>query len=65
MTRSKVSMEEIKLTVSSELAAALDDFARSQGVSRDEAVRLALYSTPALARVLRQAPVSGRDVTGP
>lgn len=66
MKRSKGhNMEELKVDVSSELLAALDKYAHSQGLSRAEAARLALCSAPQVAKVLTRAPVSGRDVLGP
>ncbi|MGH8143754.1 MAG: ribbon-helix-helix protein, CopG family [Steroidobacteraceae bacterium] len=66
MKRSKAhGMEQIKVTVSSELVAALDEFARSQGLSRADAVRMALYSAPQVRSALTQTPVSSRDVVGP
>jgi hypothetical protein len=56
---------QIKLTVSCEVIAALDDYARTQGLSRSDAARMALYSAPQVARVLGQGPVALRDVLGP
>jgi hypothetical protein len=65
MKRSKSRTAEIKVTVSCEVIAALDDYARSQGLSRADAARVALYSAPQVARVLGQGPVALRDVLGP
>jgi hypothetical protein len=66
MKRSKArGMEEIKLTVSSGVAAALDEYARSLGLSRADAIRVALCSAPQMRSALSRAPVSSRDVVGP
>ncbi|HEX4025118.1 MAG TPA: ribbon-helix-helix domain-containing protein [Steroidobacteraceae bacterium] len=58
-------MEQIKVTVSSEVMAALDEYARSQGLSRADAVRAALCSAPQVRSALSRTPVSSRDVVGP
>jgi hypothetical protein len=58
-------MEEIKVEVSSDVLAALDDFARVHGLSRAQAARMMLSSAPEVAHALLRAPVSGRDVLGP
>jgi len=65
MKRSKSHTAQIKLTVSCEVIAALDDFARSQGMTLSDAARVALYSAPQVARALREGPVALRDVLGP
>lgn len=66
MKRSKGhGMEEIRIELSAEVLAALDDYARSHGLSRAEAVRVALCSAPQVAPQLTRAPVSARDVLGP
>jgi len=66
MRRSKSHrMEEIKVELSSEVVAALDDYARCHGLSRAEAARVALCSAPQVAKLLTRAPVSARDVLGP
>lgn len=58
-------MEQIKVTLSSDVVAALDEYARSQGLSRADAVRMALCSAPQVRNALTRAPVSSRDVLGP
>jgi len=67
MKRSKRqgTQTELKITVPPALVAVLDDYARAQGLSRADAVRMALYSAPQLARALTHLPVSARDVLGP
>jgi hypothetical protein len=66
MKRSKhPRMEQLTVTVSAEVMAALNDFARAQGLSRAEAVRTALFYSPAVARFLAHGPVASRDVLGP
>jgi hypothetical protein len=57
--------EELKVIVSTEVMAALDDFARAQGLSRAEALRAALLDSPPVARFLTHGPVASRDVLGP
>ena len=66
MKRSKsLRMEEMKVELTAEVVAALDDFARCHGLSRAEALRVAVYSAPQVAKALTRAPVSARDVLGP
>jgi len=66
MKRSKShGMEQIKVTVSAEVVAALDEYARAQGLSRADAVRVALCSVPQVRSALSRTPVSSRDVLGP
>ena len=57
--------EELKVSLSPEVMAALDDFARAQGLSRADAVRAALFSCPSVVHFLTHGPVSSRDVLGP
>jgi len=54
-------MEELKITVSPKVLAALDDYARARGVSRADA----LLDSPPVARWLTHGPVASRDVLGP
>jgi Ribbon-helix-helix protein, copG family len=56
---------ELKVSLSSEVMAAVDDFARAQGLSRAEAVRAALFYCPSVANFITHGPVSSRDVLGP
>lgn len=65
MKRSKGHTAQLKLTVSCEVIAALDDYARSQGLSLRDAARVALYSAPQVAHVIGHGPVPLRDVLGP
>jgi len=66
MKRSKShGMEQINVTVSSEVVAALDEYARAQGLSRADAARVALCSAPQVRCALNRTPVSSRDVLGP
>ncbi len=66
MKQSKNQSSEIKLTVSDEVLAVLDAYARTEGISRAEAARaMVLSSAPQLARKLGQGPVALRDVLGP
>ncbi len=58
-------MEELKVSVSAEVLAALDDFARAQGLSRADAVRAALFNSPPVVHFLTHGRVSSRDVLGP
>jgi hypothetical protein len=58
-------MEQLKVSVPPEVLAALDDFARAQGLSRADAVRAALLYSPPVARFLTHGPVASRDVLGP
>ena len=62
---SKREMAEIKLTLSNEALEVLDAYARTHGLSRADAARVALYSAPQLAAKLGQGPVPLRDVLGP
>jgi hypothetical protein len=66
MKHSKNQLAQIKLTVSDEVLAVLDAYARTEGISRAEAARaMVLCCTPQLARKLGQGPVALRDVLGP
>lgn len=65
MKRVKNRTAQLRLTVSCEVIAALDDYARSQGLTLRDAARVALYSSPQLARALGHGPVALRDVLGP
>jgi hypothetical protein len=65
MKRSKGRTAQLKLTVSCEVIAALDDYARTEGLTLSDAARIALYSAPQVARALGQGPVALRDVLGP
>lgn len=66
MKRSKQHRtKELKVDLSPEVMAALDDFARAQGLSRADAVRAALFSCPSVVHFLTHGPVSFRDVLGP
>ncbi|HWG77351.1 MAG TPA: hypothetical protein VN660_11250 [Steroidobacteraceae bacterium] len=65
MKRVKNCTAQLKLEVSCEVIAALDDYARSQGLTLRDAARMALYSAPQLARALGHGPVPLRDVVGP
>lgn len=65
MKRSKSRTAQIKVTVSCEVMAALDDYARAQGLSLSDAARMALYCAPQVARALGHGPVALRDVLGP
>jgi hypothetical protein len=65
MKRIKNCTAQLRLTVSCEVLAALDDYARSQGLSRRDAARVALYSAPQVARALGHGTVALRDVQGP
>jgi hypothetical protein len=65
MKHDKHQMAQIKLTVSNEALAVLDAYARTQGLSRAEAARVALYCAPQLAGKLGQGTVLLRDVQGP
>jgi hypothetical protein len=65
MKRSKGRTAQIKLMVSCEVIAALDDYARTQGLTLSDAARVALYSAPQVAHVLGHGPVALRDVLGP
>ncbi len=66
MKRSKVPhTEELKIAVSSKVLAALDDYARAEGLSRADALKAVLLDSPPLARFLEHGPVASRDVLGP
>ena len=65
MKRTKSRTAQIKLTVSCEVIAALDDYARTQGMTLSDAARMALYSAPQVARAIGHGPVALRDVQGP
>jgi hypothetical protein len=58
-------IEEITLSVPAGLVAALDEYARSHGVTRAEAAGMALYSAPEVASVVFGADVALRDAAGP
>lgn len=60
-------MQELRVVVPARLLAALDDYARSRGVSRAEAVRDALCCGPLVGTLMRmsEAGISLSDVVGP
>jgi len=58
-------MAELTVGVPAPLLAAIDEYARAQGVSRAEATGLLLYSAPWVAERIAHAGVSSRDVLGP
>lgn len=58
-------MQELKVAVPAGLVAALDHFAVAKGLSRAEAIRLALCSEPLVDDVMHGGGVASRDVLGP
>ncbi len=65
MKRSKGRTAQIKLTVSSEVIAALDHYARVEGLSRSDAARVALYSAPQVLQALGQGAGRAARRAGP